>query len=440
MKRKFKFISYIILLVLIFIPYSVKAASGSYSISSNSNVTIDDTISVTFTIKGTKIFYWQAYISYDSSRLQLVSGSTLMQGESENINGQGTITQTLKFKAKKTGSAYVAISMGDKGLNINSSTEEVSYSKKTKNITINEKKVVTYSSNNYLKSLEVENYKITPNFNKDTKEYSLEVPADTKKIKINATKEDNKASINGIGEKEVTEGINKFLIKVTAENGNTREYTLNVTVKELEPINLTIDNKEYSVIRKTEQLPPLNSTVYEKTTIKINSNDVPALKSEITGYTLVGLKDKDGKSNLFIYNEKENTYSLYKEFSFNKLTLYPIDKDLDIPNGFEESTLQLNETEIKAYKNIKNPHYYIFKAINIETGEENIYIYDSKENTVQRYTSFDGKIQSVDSNSNLYLYACILLGSILILTYIIILINLINKNKKPTKLSIKHKK
>ena len=430
MKKKLKFISYILFFILILIPSSVEAASGSYSISSNSSVTIDNTISVTFTIKGSNIFYWQAYISYDSSRLQLISGSTLFQGESENINGQGTITKTLKFKAKKTGTAYVAISMGDKGLNINSSTEEISYSKKTKNITVAEKKVVTYSSNNYLKSLEVEGYKITPNFNKNTNEYSLEVPAKTEKIKINATKEDSEATISGAGEKKVSEGVNKFVIKVTAENGNSREYTLNVTVKELEPINVTIDNEAYTVIRKIEQLPTLSSNVYEKSTTKINNEDVPTLKSEITGYILIGLKNKAGNTNLYIYNEEQKTYTLYNEFTFNKLTLYPLEKEFEIPSGFKESILKINELEIKAYKNIKNPHYSIFKGINIETGEENTYIYDEKENTVQRYTNLNDTIENTNNNNELYLYVSILLGSILIITYIIILANLINKNKK----------
>ena len=423
------------------LPNKIYAVSGSYSINSNSSVTEGSTIKVTFTMNSKDIFYWQSYITYDTSRLKLVSGSTNFKGDIGTGAGRSSISQTLTFTAKKTGNAWVKISPDSNGdYNINTNGERISLSAKSKTITVTEKKVVTYSSNNYLKSLDVENYKITPNFNKDTKEYSLEVPAETKKIKINATKEDKEATISGIGEKKVSEGTNKFIIKVTAENGNTREYTLNVTVKELEPIKLTIDDKEYTVIRKVEQLPTLSSNVYEKITTKINNNDVPALKSEITGYTLVGLKDKDGKTNLFIYNEQEKNYNLYKEISFNKLTLYPTNKEFDIPNGFEESNLKLNETEIKAYKNKKNPHYSIFKAINIETGEENTYIYDDKENTVQRYANFANEKENTDSNSELYLYVCILLGSILILTYIIILISLINKNKKPTKLSIKSKK
>ncbi len=40
----------------------------------------------------------------------------------------------------------------------------------------------TYSSNNYLKSLEIEGYTI--DFNKDTNEYSIEVPNGTEKVSI----------------------------------------------------------------------------------------------------------------------------------------------------------------------------------------------------------------------------------------------------------------
>ena len=423
-----------LILLMILIPINVNALSGTYSISSNSNAEIGDTITVTFQISAKNLYYWESYITYDTSKLQLVSGSTTFQGD---IDAAST-KKTLKFRTKKTGTAWVKIAMGDPENNINEDGKEITFATKTKNITVSEKKVVTYSSNNYLKSLEVEGYKITPEFKKDTKEYSLEVPAKTTKIKINATKEDSKAKISGTGEKEVSEGINKFVVKVTAENGNTREYNLTITVKELEPINVTIDEKTYTVIRKAELLPTLTSSTYIKTTAKVNNEDVPALKSEITGYVLVGLKDDTGNINLYLYDEKNTTYNLYNDFTFNKLTIYPIDKDFNVPSDFEESTLKINEVEIKAYKNTKNPHYSIFKGINIETGEENTYIYDQKENTVQRYLELNDE-QTEIQNGELYLYISILLGSILILTYVIILANLIKGNKKPTKINIKYK-
>jgi len=310
MKKRIKKISYILLiLIILFAPFNTNAASGNYAINSNSSVEVGQTISVTFIIKASKLFYWQAYITYDNTRLQLVSGSTNFQGESDSITGQSVVSKTLKFKAKKTGTAYVSIAMGDKGNNINADSNEITFSKVTKKITVKEKTVVNYSSNNNLKSLEIEGYTLSPSFDKNTKEYNVELPAKTTKIKIKATSEDSKASISGTGEKSVSEGANKLTVKVTAENGNTKEYIINAKVKELDPVEITINNQKYIVIRKKEQLPKTASNLYSDTTTKINNEEIPALKNEITNIILVGLKDITGNTELYTYNNSNNSFS-----------------------------------------------------------------------------------------------------------------------------------
>ena len=195
-------------LFLLLAPLNTFALSGSYDISSSSSVEVGDTISVKFTIKASKMFYWQAYITYDNSHLQLVSGSTTFQGESDSINGQGSVSKTLKFKAKKAGSSWVAIAMGSSGYNINNNSESISFSKKSKTINIKEKTVKTYSSNNNLSSLSVDQYQISPSFNKNTTEYTVDLPANTEKIKITAKAEDKNASVSGDGEVTVSEGKN----------------------------------------------------------------------------------------------------------------------------------------------------------------------------------------------------------------------------------------
>ena len=367
------------ILLIILSPSIVNAASGSYSISSNSSVEVGSNISVTFTINAKKLFYWQSYITYDTSKLQLVSGSTNFQGESDSISGQNSVSKTLKFKAKSKGTAWVAIAMGSAGNNIDADAAEISFSKKTKNITINEKKVTPkkeYSSNNYLKSLSVEDAELSPEFNKNTLEYKVELPAGTEKIKINASKEDSTATISGDGEQTVTEGNNKIIIKVIAENGNAKEYIINATVKELSPIEVTINNKKYTIIRKKEQLPKISST-YEEATINIDENEVPALKSNITNYTLI-----------------------------------------------KQAKITINEKKILAYK--CNNSYPIFVGMNIETGKVNLYSYDKEENTVQ---IFNGNVTQ-QTNEDIYIYIITGLGSFLVFTYVGILIDLIKRAKR----------
>lgn len=442
MKKVFKLFSLLLISITFFSVKNVYAASGSYSISSNSSVTNGNNISVTFYINSKQLFYWQSYITYDTSRLQLVSGSTTFQGEDTSSNqNTNSVKKTLTFKAKKTGTAWVSIAPGDSGMNLNWNNQTISYKKVTKNITIKEKVVKTYSKNNYLKSLSVDGGKLSPSFNKDNLEYSIELPAGTEKIKINATKEDSEATISGIGEKTVTEGKNSFNIKVTAENGNERTYKLVVNVKELDPINVKVNNDDFIVIRKAKQLPK-TSAACKNITVKINNNDVPALDCETIKVTLIGLKDKNGNIALYILNKENTTYSIYNELSFNKLTIVPIMEKFDIPKGYKKTTEKINDKEIVVYKKDNKSSYSIFYGLNLETNKKNIYLYDNEENTIQRYDNSNlttNKLFNKITSNNIYEYLTYGLAIILVITYLVILIVLLKKLKKPKKVTI-HKK
>ncbi len=80
---------------------------------------------------------------------------------------------------------------------------------------------VTLSNNNYLSSLEIENYKI--DFNKDTLRYVLKT--NDKKLNISALAEDEKAVVSITGNKNLSNN-SEITIKVTAEDGTIRNYVL----------------------------------------------------------------------------------------------------------------------------------------------------------------------------------------------------------------------
>ena len=237
--------------------------------------------------------------------------------------------------------------------------------------------------------------------------------------------------LDGDGEIEVSEGTNKITIKVTAENGNTKEYIINATVKEYDPIEVKVNNEAYTVIRKKDDLPKPSST-YEETTIKIKDNEIPAFKSDITKYTLVGLKDEKGNIKLYVYDETTEKYTLYNEISFNKLTIYPTNEEFSVSSNFVKETKNIGDIPVLLYTDNKNKDFSIFMGINIETGEKNIYEYDSKENTIQRYKKDDIKTKT---NDNIYLYASFGLGALLVVTYLVIIISLVKKKPKKIKLN-----
>ena len=93
---------------------------------------------------------------------------------------------------------------------------------------------------------------MNPKFNKETLEYEVELEPGTEKINVSAVKEDWRARIKGTGEIGVTEGINTINIVVTAENGNERTYKIIARVDEKDPINIKIEGKDYTIIKKKE--------------------------------------------------------------------------------------------------------------------------------------------------------------------------------------------
>ena len=226
------------------------------------------------------------------------------------------------------------------------------------------------SSNNYLNSLEVEGYEISPAFDKKTSEYSVSVPSTVSKITINASKEDSYASISGTGEKEVSEGLNTFDITVISETGVSNIYSLKVNVLDQNPIEVTVNNKKYTVVKESKNLT--KPELFEEATIKIGEFDIPAFKNEITGYTLVGLKDESGKIRLFIYDNEK--YQSYDEYLTKRLTLVFKTPSKRL-NNFTSKTITLNEKEISAFTDGKVTLVY---AVNLEDGKESYYKYDGE--------------------------------------------------------------
>ena len=103
-------------------------------------------------------------------------------------------------------------------------TYSVTVNKKT---TQEEKK----SSDATLKSLDVSGYTLSPKFSKNTTTYSMTVKNNIASLKVDAVPTDSKAKVTITGNSNWKVGVNPIKIKVTAEDGTTKVYTVNVTRK-----------------------------------------------------------------------------------------------------------------------------------------------------------------------------------------------------------------
>lgn len=333
------------------------------------------------------------------------NGTTMDPGNEKDMNLTRKVTINVVEKSSSNSNNYGSSS--NKSNNKNNT--------KTPSVDVNKK----YNSNNFLKSLSIDGYELDPLFDKNKLEYNVMLNVDTKLIKINAETEDSQASITGAGEVDVVDGINKIEITVTAENGNERRYVINATVKELDPINVKVDGKKYTVVRKKGQVENI-PVGFTETTIKIGDQDVCAYQSEIAKILLVALKDNDGNIKLFIYDKNKDSYTSFMEAKGGEVNLLILDKKkIKVPTDFVKTSFKINDLKIEGYKYKydKNDNYYLVYAKNLETGDEGFYLYDKKNSTFSRYYKELSDIKDMHTKYVFYVAAALALIFVLIIIF-----------------------
>ena len=332
---------------------------------------------------------------------------------------------TLYFTASNVGTATITVTAYDvSDLSGNeysgSRSTSVSVIKKNTSTPIDINK--TYSDNNYLSELGIEGYELDKAFDKETLEYNVTLEPGTSTINVIATKEDDKSNVRGNGEVSVTEGINTIEIVVTAENGNERVYKISVRVDEKDPIEVDVNKSKYTVIKRREVLNKPEG--YEETTVKINGFEIPAYYNEITKVTLVGLKDAVGNIKLYSYNPSNGKYLKYNEYAFNKMNLYIHE---DLKSKYDSTQIKINDEEVTAYKLKGVKGYYLVYATNTLTGYEGYYLYDTEENSVQRYNT--ALLDKVTSEKDKYFSIVLVMSCVCFLTMLFLLIE-VNRDSK----------
>lgn len=435
MKKIFKLL-FILLISMTFIFGNINhinAASGTISVSSStSKVVVGNTFTVTIKISSSSALgAWEFTPSYNTKLFKLVSGETPVVGVVDN-DGVKSKSYTYKFKAIAKGSGKITVKSAGA---LSWKEEKLSLSIGSKSISVITQADLeaSYSKNNNLKNLSISGYELSPTFNSNTTQYKVDVDSNTEQITINATKEDSKASISGTGTHDVSEGENKFNITVTAENGSTKTYTVIVNVIDPNPIKATINNQEYTIVKRESALETPNG--FEKTKITINEQEVPAFFNEINNFTLVALKNNEGEINYFLYDKETRTYSTYSEANLESYKIYPLPIDKTFEENYQKTTIKINEIDFEAM-NQKNSNFYIIHAKNLLTGKDGYYRYDKILKTIITFS--DEELKPLKKEIEKYKTLIVVLGAetiFVILVLIIILINTIIKRSKRKKLA-----
>lgn len=108
--------------------------------------------------------------------------------------------------------------------------------------------VSTGSNNNYLASLKIEGANLRPGFNQNTLNYEVSVPFSVENINVEAKAKDSKAKVSISNQNNLVAGETRNVtVKVTAENGSVRTYTIKVT-RESDPNKVQSSNNYLSSI------------------------------------------------------------------------------------------------------------------------------------------------------------------------------------------------
>ena len=220
--------------------FSSTTTLGTLNVAIPSNATSNQTYTVGLTnVAASDTEYNDYNANSVSATIRIKSNenrlsSLSISGGSINFNPDTTSysttinSQTATISAiKKDSSSSMTGNLGTVSLNYGTNTFKISVTSETgvtRTYTINITRPDTRSKNNYLSSLAVSNTNIT--FNRNTLVYNLSTTSDN--VQISATKDDNKASVTGTGRFNLNYGTNTYRVNVTAENGSTRTYTINI--------------------------------------------------------------------------------------------------------------------------------------------------------------------------------------------------------------------
>lgn len=410
-------------------PISVLAASGKINVTGTSTAVVGNKVTITVALTSSvPIGSWEMQLNYDKSYLQLLSTTSESNGvrmANSSATGVKSKSYTFTFKTLKTGSTSVSVNRYD--AYAYEDLSKMSLSSGTKNVKIitQAELEASYSKNNNLKSLGVKGFELSPEFKNNTLEYSVVVPENTKEIEITGAIEDNRSSVSGLGTHEVNAGSNKFEIVVKAQNGGEKTYTINIEVKDENPINVSLNGENYTVVKLKEYLPEVS--LYNEYTVTINGFEIPAYKNDYTNVILVGLKNANGDINLYIYNDSNNTYQEYHEIGVNKITIYPLESKEEI-NGYTKSDININGVNVKGYIYNKDSNFVIIYGVNIENGDKGYYMYDLDMQTLIQYNDE----VAIDLNEKIEMYTYIIFG-FLGLTFLMLIIIIVLATKKGKK-------
>ena len=384
------------------------------------SITIDDVLISGFSPSKTE---YNVKVNSESVRLQGIPNvptKTIVTGHGQVLVRKGTtVTKTIRVESSDDRSKYKEYQV------VLSYPEEV---------------VVEKSKDNTLKSLELYNGEEKLDFTYDNKKNSFDysVSGDIEIVRVEAELNDSKASfVNKYGPRDVTlnYGKNKIEVKIKAESGDSKTYTLNITRMDNrnadatlsslkvngQTVELESDKYEYKVDVKYNVTESKVEAVPTSSKSKVEMEDISLVDGENEPIVIkVTAENGDKKEYKLIINRLSEEES---KITFENITItgyeFPFKKDvkeydLEIKNEDEELEIVISPDTVS--KEILGNSNLIDKSV--------IIINIKDDDGQYKYTINIHK--PGDSNMALICYGVFGLGVILLISSIVY----VSKKKK----------
>lgn len=394
---------------------SVSAGQGS--------VSVGKTVAFSITVpSGSEA--WTYSVSW-SGNLTLESGDTAPMG----FEGDSRTNQ-LVFRANSTGTGTVSISAGsyciageDYDASGSASVSIVAASEPDDSEPDYTPSTPGKSGNNALSTLTVSAGTLTPAFDPAVTEYTLSLPQGTEKLTLTATPSDSNATVQGDGELTLQEGENTLPLVVTAENGDTKTYTVTVQVAQAPTLFLDYNGQRLGVVKDVSQVtPPAGFAPAEPITY---SGDTLPIWTDVSGKrTLLYLLDeKTSAQGFYLFSQTTGVQSPYLPILCGSVTYIYTDipKELSSVPGLTPATVKAFGQTLNGwtYNDASLKDFCVLYLMD-DAGSYGYYTYDSREETLQR---FSGAVFTDDAGQSLrvpMLYVYIAGGAALVLLILLI--------------------
>lgn len=388
--KKIKKIYILILLFLMFIlKTNISSAEAALVISSDkTKVEAGEEINVSIELKSVRVASFTLEIYWDTTRLEYISGPQNSNNLSNRVlyswvsdngeNKDNILTDGFKFKAIQDGTANI-VATGEfynsngELLDINDNNLEIkigNFNEQT--ALLNETQENVSSDNTNLSILRLNHEGISPDFNKDIKEYYFIANTSIDNLEVTAIPENSKSTVTVIGNNNLKLGENTIDIKVESED-KTKTSIYKIYVTRTDNIDLANANLETLAIREGTLTPEFSNNITEyqveipnsieninilaipqreNATVKILGNDkinVGDNKIQVIVTAENGATIKKYYINVHRRSEEEETeHHIEEELQAKKLSSFMQEDNIDekIENNNQVEETELNNINI----------------------------------------------------------------------------------------------